>query len=964
MDWRESIKRIQNAQDNNQLVIFVGAGVSKNSNLPSWNDLIVAIASEVKYRKCAIPCKDCHEIDCNQKKQYTQDEYLQIPEYLYLKGESKYYKFIQDKLQSDKGPNPIDEEIYKILPHHIITTNYDHLLEDCKDINAKLYTVVSKDSDLLSKSNEKYIIKMHGDLQEPENIVLRESDYIEYEQKRPLISTYIRSLLINHTFVFIGYSLNDYNLKLIMGWINYYSKIYKVKERPYNFLITSDKTDSNEKRRLEKQRIYPINLKSIPKKVVESAKVPSVLSYPTAQRLYAYLRCITNIELLYKGMDKLEAMLEKLNSLKSYRKIAFDDLSNVLNCGYIDFESATMIFYDKSWYQFIFEAIEQNKELCAFFQKANINKIRYYSSDSYRTIPFFKDNLDKEGDLSLNFNYSELNDIIDNCTDISKKIYYYCWLNRDMSDIEALCNKVELTNDFIDYIDILLFKIRDFFATISIDKNQYEKRNEIKYLLNNVPTKYIKSIKFLKKLFESSADDLYKMDILLEEQNKRYKVNSNTTYSGHAFSTLWKLQSYAYNYYFFFKANCIPINDFSSTKNYFKYYIKSILCTYSPGTEFNNNPRAFFATHREHYPINNYDLDIIVKYCDPKLLKQWIKEYSVQTLEQETNLNIAEKIENLCNWCINVRERKWLKQLECLMIVYNLIKHSDDEEKDVFKSIIKICEKVFDLDIMYSAELYEIFYDFIMNYKYKDDYAIYDRFAWLIVGSKSSIFIRERFTLKTRNLIKELSNYVSENLKNKVLSYLLSIEDNKEKMDRICIAYQMYSCDTVKEIIESNYGIMEFVDIFNMLIDGYIILSDDIKKRVLNEISKHFESEVPGVIIQNNTGYYEQLLNYCIIMYLLNMDFDLKLLEKYKDYSDTVCFVLDPDSFDYSKVDFNDYMWFNLVYSEKYQKYFVEHKNEILSDKLKRVFELGIENREQQKIVYGILLNNEELIKF
>ena len=57
-------------------------------------------------------------------------------------------------------------------------------------------------------------------------------------------------------------------------------------------------------------------------------------------------------------------------------------------------------------------------------------------------------------------------------------------------------------------------------------------------------------------------------------------------------------------------------------------------------------------------------------------------------------------------------------------------------------------------------------------------------------------------------------------------------------------------------------------------------------------------------------------------------------------------------------------MWFNLVYSEKYQKYFVEHKNEILSDKLKRVFELGIENREQQKIVYGILLNNEELIKF
>ena len=70
----------------------------------------------------------------------------------------------------------------------------------------------------------------------------------------------------------------------------------------------------------------------------------------------------------------------------------------------------------------------------------------------------------------------------------------------------------------------------------------------------------------------------------------------------------------------------------------------------------------------------------------------------------------------------------------------------------------------------------------------------------------------------------------------------------------------------------------------DFLFPSRVSLSDNIKKRVLNEISKHFESEVPGVIIQNNTGYYEQLLNYCIIMHLLNMDFDLKLLEKEKRF--------------------------------------------------------------------------------
>lgn len=33
-----SIKNIQKAQQKGKFIIFVGAGVSQNSNLPSWND--------------------------------------------------------------------------------------------------------------------------------------------------------------------------------------------------------------------------------------------------------------------------------------------------------------------------------------------------------------------------------------------------------------------------------------------------------------------------------------------------------------------------------------------------------------------------------------------------------------------------------------------------------------------------------------------------------------------------------------------------------------------------------------------------------------------------------------------------------------------------------------------------------------------------------------------------------------
>lgn len=40
MNWIDSVKEIHKAINENRLVIFVGAGVSKNSNIPDWKGLI------------------------------------------------------------------------------------------------------------------------------------------------------------------------------------------------------------------------------------------------------------------------------------------------------------------------------------------------------------------------------------------------------------------------------------------------------------------------------------------------------------------------------------------------------------------------------------------------------------------------------------------------------------------------------------------------------------------------------------------------------------------------------------------------------------------------------------------------------------------------------------------------------------------------------------------------------------
>ena len=271
MDWVTAIKEIQKAQEDDRLVIFVGAGVSKNSGVPSWYELIRKFADELGYSRCDTCQKkvaDCPKSDCKDRYEYTQEEFLRIPEYYYQQDLSEnhanYFGLIQSTLHCDKDPNSIDDEIFSIFPRHIITTNYDPLIEKSQSVNSLLYTVVTRDSDLLAEANDRYIIKMHGDLGNPDTIVLKESDYIKYEQEHPLICTFIKSLLVNHTFIFLGYSLNDNNLNLIIGWINYFRELHGVEKRPANFWITSKPAVPFEDTRLESRNIYVVDLSSLP----------------------------------------------------------------------------------------------------------------------------------------------------------------------------------------------------------------------------------------------------------------------------------------------------------------------------------------------------------------------------------------------------------------------------------------------------------------------------------------------------------------------------------------------------------------------------------------------------------------------------------------------------------------------------------------------------------------------------
>ncbi len=551
MSWINYIKEIQDAQEKNQLVVFVGAGVSKNSNIPTWWELIKRIADKIGYKKCFSCAKRtsmCPIVECIDQYAFTQDDFLRIPEYYWSEDNSEnhieYYTFIQNILKSDNGPNPIDEEIFNLLPHHIITTNYDTLLEDSINLNARLYSVIAQDKDLLSNANERYIIKMHGDINSPSTIVLKESDYIQYEQQHTLISTFIRSLLVNHTFLFLGYSLNDYNLNLIIGWINYFQDYYGVENRPHNFLVTSGTSTQFEIQRLASKNIFTINLSSLPNDLPDRACAPDTLSDLPGRQIYSFIKTITDPRILHYYVPLAEILVDKYQVLHPYQKISFVDLIRIQPLGRTDFKGTELIFYEDEWYQAISCAIkEEHPELIDIFQRTGLTAIRSFHKKDRAEIPQASEHIDAHFQLYLNNSYIELANYIKDYPDISVKLYYHHLLGENLEVIEQDIGQESSSISQNDYISVLLHKMRARIATLSLSNRQQNKTHELEQLFSNVPIKYQDAVSYLKMIFEGPTENKLKMEALLKKQEEKCKRGNSTLYFEHSYTNIWDLQA-------------------------------------------------------------------------------------------------------------------------------------------------------------------------------------------------------------------------------------------------------------------------------------------------------------------------------------------------------------------------------------------------------------------------------------
>ncbi len=964
MEWIEAVKDIIDANENNRLVIFVGSGVSANSNIPTWKDLIEKMARKIEYIN-----------ESDENKDISSTDFLKIAEYFYLSDGSSdkhnYYNFIKEQIGGDYAPNPIDDMILKILPHHIITTNYDKLIENSKEINSNLFSVITKDDDLLTHNNDHYIIKMHGDIENIEHIVLKESDYLKYEQSHALISTYIKSLLIDHSFLFIGYSLNDYNLKLIINWINYFCELYDVKNRPKNYIVQSNKTYEYEEKRLNNSNIFVVDSRKISKNVSDKVKIPNSLESSIGKDLYCFLYCIYDSNTIYDFQSFVDALEEKYSLFESYNKISHIDLLKLHKLKKIGNAEVIgkKLITDKEYFYKIVNAIKSSDKVRKTFEKSGIVTIYSREPEELSSLEYTIENNnkfynnDKLFEFYIENDYNKLLENVKKIENIAPRIYYLLLLCQNKDVIDDLLSEAEKLIDRNDIVSVLLHKSRKYLALFRFNYN-FDDTNELTHTFASVPKKYSIVIDFLNNTMLNSDKYSYFMQYNLNKLIERYETNNHTLYFFNVNNELYKIQAYVYDYYEFFKFNHLPIDYYSNPKRFFSYYVEAIMVTYSPKSYFEEKSNIFgYNNNFEPYALNIYDLDILIKYTNKKTLTNLINKYKVDELIVTKDINIANLFSNFCSSFGIIDNQIYFEQLEIFSIIISKININEKEKNIISEAILNLVFKLLDDNNMNAFDHLLPALFIIIEHNFNDNYKneLLKRFILPI-----PLLFQEKFNFNKRSFIK-IINLITKNVspdnQNLLTDYInKSVNgDDEEFIDKIYIYRNVLDKKIKVDFFNKRIDRLSLEKIFYLLIEGVLNYNEYIENKFLNTLDDILSSEKFPEGIEVHPNPLHLPLELATILCILDGFMDIEKLKKYSDYSVYIQFMLNPKEFDYSNVDIGDYMWSNLIYSEKYSKYFPNNKNKILTDKLEQRFKKEIASLGEQKIVFGKLLADDEL---
>ncbi|WP_409333296.1 SIR2 family NAD-dependent protein deacylase [Trujillonella humicola] len=212
-----------------QLAIFMGAGTGIAAGLPSWSELLADLARRVGIKQPA---------------QLSTLGPLDAAEVLRRAADRRE----RDRPASERRSNPLGHLVAEViggrsryaLSHahlaaldadQVITTNFDRLYEKAvREIRKKEPFVVLPETSAAAVDDatrrRPWLLKLHGDVEAPDDIVLDRRSFVRYDAKRRPLGGVLQTTLLTKHLLVVGASMTDDNV------IRLIHEVAELNERP------------------------------------------------------------------------------------------------------------------------------------------------------------------------------------------------------------------------------------------------------------------------------------------------------------------------------------------------------------------------------------------------------------------------------------------------------------------------------------------------------------------------------------------------------------------------------------------------------------------------------------------------------------------------------------------------------------------------------------------------------------
>lgn len=842
---KTSVKKLKEAIDNNKLVVFVGAGVSANSKCPSWEGLVEQFADEL-----GIP---------NDKRDKSVEYFLKIPQYYYIeRGEKEYFDLIDKNINNfDAIPNDINRIIFELKPSTIITTNFDDLLEKTVKSQGLFYTTVKQDKDLPYCFNDQLIIKMHGD-GKLKNIILKEDDYLSYSRKFPLVENYIKGLFSTKTILFIGYSAEDPDFKLLFKSVK--EQLGGDFQPAYLLEVNKDnnRIDYNYYKNRGINILYYSDINNEIDNVV-TVNIDTDITHELGKKLYKFLLYIKDYK--EEVSNYIDEIYNKISIFEEMNAINPKDIIDAIGetCSY-DIFGFKELFFEKNdlVLNFIKDINSDKKEIAIkkVFENQNTKKILNIlnkASIENILIESRENKLSFKYDLSYNSDYKESDTLFKlykgyKYKELLKEISPYLQSKELEGNEKKFLEKAYYLYNLGEYIEaytilkklsvhcfsrkkylyyfISQFNMKKLSIIIKNNFSNYKNNKDLIKIIDNetnnidieykymeLPKQYREKCKFILEL--NNFNIFYKEIIALQENTKALiRQKKVVEKGGFSFSNdLIKSFHKVKNLLNYIDKNYIMVSHFKEIKNMYAIFIEGILVNYS--ININNDDNNPFRNANKIDKLDIFIIDIIIRYIKNKDLKEYLFDNKIEKLKVEEDVipYILDVLDSIVDFVKYEQRINIFDKNNAIKNIISILQYTDIK-KDDFIRIILVFKTLLSKNILDVKSLDELL-DFIIR-----------------------IFNRDEALIDSKSLIEFIEEYVVNLVHGNINGFVFNLIRSEKFFNDI-----VYICNkTNNELkLKINNEINTIIDrcentnsdeyINNLLIPLYLIMSEEIKNK-------------------------------------------------------------------------------------------------------------------------------------